>query len=584
LKLSQRLVPSKKPENLTGVLLLSEQKIATVRLIEQVLEDYCSSAGVELDSRTIAQMTPEDLQPGVLPIFCRTADVRSREWMRQLTQAKWPFLYYIDDDFWSLDKATELGRFYGRPIVRKALAHAIENSFVTLASTNYLASKLAGFEADIRVMTPHVHPYLLERTARVGERGRKGRLRLGFASNISRLEDLSFLLPELEDLLTQNPDWEIDFIGVAPDIDRAAGNVNFLPYQHDYFSYVDLIRERKWDIVLSPLRDTESARSKTNNKYREFAALGVPGVFSAVGAYKEVIDGQLGIVVENTAEAWREGILRLADNAELRHSIARAATADARNKYALGHVVEEWAAVFDEVAPSIPRASHAFVEPQIRHRYWHAFQDLVYETAVITRLSGPTSGGAFVARRVLWLPYYLARQVLRKIHSLWVEKILVLVHPDAVTRVWAGDFSKKDLGRLETSGHTTVRRRIRSLRKRNLGDQAGGVLAFDVPQSPPGGISGVFVRLDPYASSANITIDLVRANQVIDSETCLLDPLATFTFIPLPSPPRGVGSRGKVRATLSLNRGSEAVPEDITFVVDLTRGDSPIVVERTQDF
>ena len=575
---------SQKPENLTGVLLLSEQKIATVRLIEQVLEDYCSSVGVELDSRTIAGMTPEDLQPGVLPIFCRTADVRSREWMRQLTQAKWPFLYYIDDDFWSLDKATELGRFYGRPSVRKALAHAIDNSSVTLASTNYLASKLASFDADIRVMTPHVHPYLLERKVSVGERGRKGRLRLGFASNISRLEDLSFLLPELEDLLRQNPGWEIDFIGVAPEIDGAGGNVNFLPYQHDYYSYVDLIRDRKWDVVLSPLRDTESARSKTNNKYREFAAMGVPGVFSAVGAYKEVIDGQLGIVVENTAEAWREGILRLADNAELRNSIARAATADARNKYALGHVVGEWAAVFDEVAPSIPQASHEFVEPRIRHRYWHVFQDLVYETAVITRLSGPTSGGAFVARRLLWVPYAVWRQVRRKLHSLWVEKILVRAHPDAVTRVWGGDFSKNDLRRLETSGHTTVRRRIRSLRKRNLGDQSGGLLAFDVPQSPPGGIAGVFVRLDPYASSAYITIDMVRANQVIASETCLLDPFATFSFIPLPSPSRGVGYRGKVRATLSLNRGSEAVPEDLTLVVDLTRGESPIVVERTEDF
>jgi glycosyltransferase involved in cell wall biosynthesis len=583
LTLSQRLVASQKPENLTGVLLLSEQKIATVRLIEQVLEDYCSAVGVELDSRTIAQMNPEDLQPGVLPIFCRTADVRSREWMRQLTQAKWPFLYYIDDDFWSLDKATELGRFYGRPIVRKALAHAIENSFVTLASTNYLASKLAGFEADIRVMTPHVHPYLLERTARVGERGRKGRLRLGFASNISRLEDLSFLLPVLEDLLKQHADWEIDFIGVAPDIDQAGGKVNFLPYQHDYYSYVDLIRERRWDIVLSPLRDTESARSKTSNKYREFAALGVPGVFSAVGAYKEVIDGQLGIVVDNTAEAWRAGILRLADDAELRHSIARDATVDARNKYALERVVEEWAAVLDEVAPSIPQASREFVEPRIRHHYWHAFQDLIYETAVITRVSGPTSGGAFVARRLLWVPYALSRQVLRKLHSLWVEKILARVNPDATTRVWVGDFSKEDVRRLETSGHATVRRRIRSLRKRNLGDQTGGVLSFDVPQSTPGGVAGVFIRLDPYASSAYLTIDIFRAHQIIATETCNIDPLRTFSFIPLPSPPRGVGTRGKFRATLSLNKGSDAVPEDLTFIADGAQGESPIVVERTGD-
>lgn len=577
-------MPSKKPENLTGVLLLSEQKIATVRLIEQVLEDYCSSVGVELDSRTIARMTPEALQPGVLPIFCRTADVRSREWMRQLTQAKWPFLYYIDDDFWSLDKATELGRFYGLPIIRKALAHAIDNSFVALASTNYLASKLARFRTDVRVMTPHVHPYLLESKVGVGQRGRKGRIRLGFASNVSRLKDLSFLLPMLEDLLKQHPDWEIDFIGVTPDIDRAGVNVNFLPYQHDYYSYVDLIREREWDIVLSPLLDTESARSKTNNKYREFAAMGVPGVFSAVGAYNEVVDGELGIVVENTAEAWSEGILRLAGDSELRHSIARNATADARSKYALGHVVTEWAAIFDEVAPRIPQASHEFVEPRIRHHNWHAFQNFIYETAVISRLAGPTSGGAFVARRLLWGPNSVWRQVRRKLHSLWVEKILARVDPDVVARVWVGDFSKEGLRRLGTSGHTNVRRRIRSLRKRNLGDQTGGVLAFDVPQSPPGGTAGVFVRLDPYASSAYITIDMVRANQVIESETCLLDPFTTFTFIPLPSSPRGVGYRGKVRAILSLNRGSEAVPEDLTLVVDLTRGNSPIVVERTEDF
>ena len=582
--LSQRLVASNKPENLTGILLLSEQKIATVRLIEQVLEDYCSSVGIELDSRTIDKMTPEALQPGVLPIFCRTADVRSMAWMRQLTRAKWPFLYYIDDDFWSLDKATELGRFYGHPIVRKALAHAIDNSFVTLASTNYLASKLARFNADVRVMTPHVHPYLLERKVRGGSRGRQGRLRLGFASNISRLEDLSFLLPELENLLRQNPEWEIDFVGVSPGIDGAGDNVNFLPYQHDYYSYVDLIRERAWDIVLSPLRDTESARSKTSNKYREFAALGVPGVFSAVGAYKEVIDGQLGVVVENTAEAWRAGILRLAGDAELRHSIARDATADARNKYALEHVVEEWATVLDEVAPRIPQASHEFVEPRIRHHYWHVIQDLVYETAVITRLSGPTSGGAFVARRFFWGPYAVSRQLRRKLHSLWVGKILVRVQPEAATHVWVGDFSKEDLRRLETSGHTSLRRRIRFLRQRNLGDQTGGVLAFDVPRSTPGVTAGVFVRLNPYASSAYITVDLFAAKKMIASETSTVDPLSTFSFVPIPSPPfPGAGHRGKIRATLTLNKGSDAVPEDLTFIADWAQGESPVVVERSED-
>ncbi len=576
-------MPNNKPENLTGVLLLSEQKISTVRLLEQVLGEYCSSVGIEFDSRTISRVTPEVLRPGVVPVFCRTSDELSHAWMRELVRAQWPFVFYIDDDFWSLDKATELGRFYGHPFIRKALAYAIRQSFVTLASTNYLGAKLARFEADIRVMTPHVHPYLLE--GKVGlpergrERGRKRGIRLGFASNISRVDDLSFVLPELEDLLRQNPDWEIDFVGVTPDIDRAAGTVNFLPHQDDYYAYVDLIRKRKWDIVLSPLRDLESARSKTNIKYREFAAMGVPGVFSGVGAYKEVVDGELGIVVENTAAAWRAGILRLAGDAELRRSIARQAKADVRTKYALGHVVEEWAAILAEVAPRIPQGAREFVEPRIRHHYWHVMQDLIYETAVITRLSGPISGAVFLGRQVLRGPDSMWAQARRSLHSLWERKVLVRVHPDAATRVWVGDFAKEDLRRLQASHHTSRDRRIRSLRKRNLGDQTNGALVFDVPRTTAGGTAGVFVRLHPRSSSAEVTIAVSAAEKTIASETRTIQPLPTFTFIPLPR----FGNRANVRATLTLNSDDDAFPEDLTFVVDVTREESPIVVVGNAD-
>jgi hypothetical protein len=207
-------------------------------------------------------------------------------------------------------------------------------------------------------------------------------------------------------------------------------------------------------------------------------------------------------------------------------------------------------------------------------------QDLIYETTVITRLSGPISG----VRLVVSFVGRLVRLVLRRLHAAWVQKILVPVYPDAATRVWAGDFSKKDLRLLETSGHTTVRRRIRSLRKRNLGDQTGDVLAFDVPKATPGRTAGLFVRLHPQVSLVFLTIDMFAAEQKIASETCTIDLLPTFSFIPLPSPSRSVGRRGKLRATLTLNRGNDALPEDLTFVVDLTRGKSPIVVERTEEF
>jgi hypothetical protein len=307
--------------------------------------------------------------------------------------------------------------------------------------------------------------------------------------------------------------------------------------------------------------------------------MGVPGVFSNVGAYKEVVDGELGIVVENTAEAWRAGILRLAGDAALRRSIAQQAKADVRNKYAFGHVVEEWADILAEVAPRIPQASHEFVEPRIRHHYWHVIQDLIYETTVITRLSGPISGAVFLGRQVLRGPDSIWEQVRRKLYALWIQKILVRVRPDAVTRVWVGDFAKGDLRRLASSRRADRLRRIRSLRKRNLADETNGALVFDVPRPTPGGSPGIFVRLHPRSSSAQVTIALSAAGKTIASETRTIQPLPTFTFIPLPR----FGNRANVRATLTLISDDDAVPEDLTFVVDVTRGESPIVVVGNAD-
>jgi hypothetical protein len=117
------------------------------------------------------------------------------------------------------------------------------------------------------------------------------------------------------------------------------------------------------------------------------------------------------------------------------------------------------------------------------------------------------------------------------------------------------------------------------LRKRNLGDQTNGALVFDVPQSTHGGTAGVFVRLHPHSLSAQVTIAVSAAGKTIASETCTIRPLPTFTFIPLPR----YEDRVNVRATLTLNSDDDALPEDLTFVVDLTRGESPIVVVSNAD-
>ena len=50
-----------------------------------------------------------------------------------------------------------------------------------------------------------------------------------------------------------------------------------------------------WAIGLAPLRDSAENRAKTNNKYREYAALGIPGIYSDMPVYaSSVRHGETG--------------------------------------------------------------------------------------------------------------------------------------------------------------------------------------------------------------------------------------------------------------------------------------------------
>lgn len=76
---------------------------------------------------------------------------------------------------------------------------------------------------------------------------------------------------------------------------------------------------RRCHINLSPLVDTIFNRAKSEIKWAESALVGVPVVASNIGAFREVVkDGVTGILVENTEEAWFQGIVRLIDDKALR--------------------------------------------------------------------------------------------------------------------------------------------------------------------------------------------------------------------------------------------------------------------------
>ena len=91
--------------------------------------------------------------------------------------------------------------------------------------------------------------------------------------------------------------------------------LDFTPWKLDpreYYKKID------FDIGLIPIADVTFARSKSWVKALELAALGIPVIASDCEAYREfVVDGITGFLV-TTQQEWREAMLLLVNDGELR--------------------------------------------------------------------------------------------------------------------------------------------------------------------------------------------------------------------------------------------------------------------------
>jgi glycosyltransferase involved in cell wall biosynthesis len=76
-----------------------------------------------------------------------------------------------------------------------------------------------------------------------------------------------------------------------------------------------------WDLAIAPLENNYFNRSKSDIKFLDYSALGIPGIYSRVPAYLNTIRHMdTGLLVHNSPEAWVEALdLLLADEPLRRH-------------------------------------------------------------------------------------------------------------------------------------------------------------------------------------------------------------------------------------------------------------------------
>ena len=338
-----------------SVLMVIEGEIATTQLVERLLLG-CRPFGVCYRKVSLASLTFGHLDRRTIPLFVRCGDPGLRLWIELLRRANHPYLYYIDDNFWELQDDSPVGQYYRDAGVRQSLEFAVSHANQVLTNSEVLASYLQRFSSRLRVLPAFFDFGLIDGCIRE----QTPELRIGFAGSPSRIDDLELIRPVIQPVLDRIPNAVFEFCGVLPRGVQPGPRIRHFEHTSSYADFIRFQAGRNWAIGMAPLRDHSANRAKTNNKYREYGACGIAGVYSDLPPYQgSVVPGVTGLLVDSSDEAWLSALLLLALQPDQRERIAKRGEEDVREKYCVVSVAGVWSDCIRETrAGLLGRPSH----------------------------------------------------------------------------------------------------------------------------------------------------------------------------------------------------------------------------------
>jgi glycosyltransferase involved in cell wall biosynthesis len=341
------------PDAKVSPLLVADAVIPTTNIVERILEDaYQQPVDFRLtrDIRRRSQLAYRTI------VLSRVGDPQRGGILHFLRfPASLRYAYFIDDNFWEIRHSgvpQPLIDYHENPaLVQSIEAYIVSAAVVIVPSENlreYLAARFPS--ASITYIPAAFDHSLLAGLPNFAARPTQA-LRIGYAGS-TRISEETFLVPAIEHLLTKYAGRvEFEFIRWHPEKLAGRPGVSCFPVIDDYRHYLEFQHARAWDIGLAPLGANAFAAAKTNNKYREYGALGIPGVYSRVTPYADCVrDGETGLLAENSVEAWVAALERLIASPEARLQLSAAARSDVRARHDQRIVAAQWHAVLENIA------------------------------------------------------------------------------------------------------------------------------------------------------------------------------------------------------------------------------------------
>ncbi len=325
-------------------LIIGSDKIASYKIgIEQPF-DYLTKQRI----CSYDVVSDEDIQVSALAaadiiIFFRSVKKEAYKSLEIAREMGKRTVYVIDDHFLAMSPATEIGAYYHESSKKSTYIQFLKNADIVKVASSFFAKHL---ETHFTPRNLVCFPGSVDFAALKGvEKDKKQNDKIVIGYEGGR-KSVAFepVIKALRGIIRKYGDQvRVEFFGYVPVEIEGKPQVSFRKHNSDYLKFLKTLYCSNWDIGLAPLEQTLLHDCKTNNKFREYGACGIPGIYTSSPAYSDwITDHADGLLVAQTRDGWYAALEELIEHPELRENIKKRAERKARESFSIEACADHW--------------------------------------------------------------------------------------------------------------------------------------------------------------------------------------------------------------------------------------------------
>jgi glycosyltransferase involved in cell wall biosynthesis len=240
--------------------------------------------------------------------------------MERICASGKPVIYEVDDLLF--DVSPDNPHFDFSQARKQCVVDTLRRADAVVVSTKSLAERMRHYSDEVHLLPDLVEPELFHGEVSPA----KGMVTMGVTGDGTQDADFALVAEALEKVFAKYGEKvRLIFMGTLPSRWAGIAGVEFYPFEPDYETYAARLGAAGIDIALAPLQDHSFNKVKSNIRWLEYSACGIPGIYSDTKPYEMVKHGETGLLVANSTQGWFEAICYLIDHPEKRRSVAVAA-------------------------------------------------------------------------------------------------------------------------------------------------------------------------------------------------------------------------------------------------------------------